>query len=34
MSPWLFNVYVGGLIKEVKIEMGRREVRFMEDGRE
>ena len=30
MSPWLFN----GVMKEVKIGMGRRGVSFLEDGRE
>ena len=34
MSPWLFNVYMDAVIKEVKIGMGRRGVRFLEDGRE
>ena len=34
MSPWLFNVYMDGVMKEVKMEMGRRSVRFLEDGRE
>ena len=34
MSPWLFNVYMDGVMKEVKMGMGRRGVRFMEDGRE
>ena len=34
MFPWLFNVYMDGVIKEVKIEVGRRRVRFLEDGRE
>ena len=24
MSPWLFNVYMDGVMKEVKMEMGRR----------
>ena len=32
MSPWLFNVYMDGVMKEVK--MVRRRVRFLEDGRE
>ena len=26
MSPWLFNVYVVPLMKEMKVGMGRREV--------
>ena len=34
MSPGLFNVYMDGVMKEVKMGMGRREVRFIEDGRE
>ena len=34
MSPWLFNVYMDGVMKEVKIGMGRRGVNIMEDGRE
>ena len=34
MSPWLFNVYVDTVMKEVKIGMGRREVRFQEEGGE
>ena len=34
MSPWLFNVYADGVMKEVKMEMGRRGVSFLEDGRE
>ena len=34
MSPWVFNVYMDGVIKEVKMGMGRRGVRFLEDGRE
>ena len=25
MSPWLFNVYMDGVMKEVKMEMGRKE---------
>ena len=32
MSPWLFNVYIGGVM-EVKMGMGRRGVRFLEYGR-
>ena len=28
-SPWLFNVYMDTVMKEVKIGMGRREVRFL-----
>ena len=30
MSPWLFNVYMGAMVKEVKMRMGRMEVRFLE----
>ena len=33
MPPWLFNVYMDGVMKE-KMGMERRGVRFMEDGRE
>ena len=32
ISPWLFNVYIDGVRKEM--EMGRRGVNFLEDGRE
>ena len=31
MSPWLFNVYMDALMKEVKMGMGRSEGRFLED---
>ena len=34
MSPWLFNVNMDAVIKEVKMGMGRRGGRFMEEGRE
>ena len=34
MSPWLFNIYMDGVIKEGKMGMGRRGVSFMEDVRE
>ena len=34
MSPWLFNVYLDGVMIEVKMGMKRRRVRFLEDGRE
>ena len=34
MPPWLFNVYMDALMKEVKMGMGRRGMRFMEEGRE
>ena len=34
MSSCLFNVYMDGVMKEVKMGMGRRGVSFLEDGRE
>ena len=34
MSPWLFRVYMDAVMKEVKMGMGKRGVRFMEEGRE
>ena len=34
MSPWLFNLYMDVVMKEVKMGMGRRRVSFLEDGRE
>ena len=34
MYPWLFNVYMDGMIKEVKMGMERRGVRFLKDGKE
>ena len=34
MSTWLFNVYLEAVMKEVKMGMGRRGVRFQEEGRE
>ena len=34
MSPHIFNVYMDGERKEVKICMGRRGVKFLEEGRE
>ena len=34
MSPWLFNVYMDAMMKEVKMEMGRRRARFQDEGRE
>ena len=34
MSPWLFNVYIDGEMKEVKMRMGRKGVSILEDGRE
>ena len=33
MSSWLFNVYLDSVM-EVNMEMGRRGVRFLEEGRE
>ena len=34
MSTCLFNVYTNGVMKEVKMGMGRRGVSFIEDGRD
>ena len=34
MSPWLFNVYMDAVMKEVEMGMVRRGVRFQEEGRE
>ena len=34
MSPWLFNVYMKQVMKDVKVGMGRKGVRFLEAGRE
>ena len=34
MSLWLFNLYIDAVVKEVKMGMGRRGVRFQEKGRE
>ena len=34
MSPSLFSVYIDGVMKEVKMGMGRRGVNLLEDGRE
>ena len=34
ISPWLFNVYMDGVMKDVNVRMGRRGLRFLEDGRE
>ena len=34
MSSWLFNVYMDGVMKEVKMGIGNRGVSFLEDGRE
>ena len=33
MSPWLFNVCMDAVMKEVKMGMEKRGVRFMEEGR-
>ena len=32
LSPWLFNVYMDAVVIGVKMGMGRRGVRFLEDG--
>ena len=34
MFPWLFNLYMDGVIKEVKMEIGRKGVSFLKNGRE
>ena len=34
MFSWLFNIYMDAVMQEVKMEMGRRELRFLEEGRE
>ena len=34
MSPWLFNVYMDAVMKEVKMGMGRMGVTFLEDEKE
>ena len=34
MFPWLLNVYMDAVMKEVKMRMGRRGMRFQEEGRE
>ena len=34
MSPWLFNIYIDAVMKEVKMGMGRRGVGFLEEGKE
>ena len=34
ISPWLFNVYMDTLIRDVKMGIGMRGMRFMEVGRE
>ena len=33
MFPWLFNVYMDAVMKKVKMGMGRRRVRFQDEGR-
>ena len=33
MSPWIFNVYMDAVMKEVKMGMGRRGVRFLEEAK-
>ena len=33
MSLWLLYVYMDGVMKEMNVVMGRRGVRFLEDGR-
>ena len=34
MPPWLFNVFMDGVMKEENMGMGKRGVSYMEDGRE
>ena len=34
ISPWLFNVYMDGVMKEMKMGMGRRGMSFLENERE
>ena len=34
MSPWLFNVYMDAVMKEVTMGMGRMRVRFTEEEKE
>ena len=34
MSPWLLNVYMDTVMKEVKLGIRRKEVRLLEDERE
>ena len=31
--PWLFNVYMNAVMKEMKMGMGKMGVKFMEEGR-
>ena len=33
MSPWWFKVYMDPVMKEMKMGMGRRGMRFLEEGR-
>ena len=33
MFPWLFNVYMDAVMKEVKMGVGRMEFSFLEEGR-
>ena len=34
MSSWMFNAYLNGVMKEVKMGMGKRGASFLENGRE
>ena len=34
VSPWLFNVYMDAVMKTLKMGIGRKRVRFQEEGRE
>ena len=34
MSPLFFNIYMDAVMKELKMGMGRKGVRFLEEGRE
>ena len=34
MSSWFFNVYMGAVMKDLKLGMGKRGVRSQEEGRE
>ena len=34
MFPWLINVYINAVMKEVKMGMGRMGVKFLKEGRE
>ena len=34
VSPWLFNVYMDGVVRDLGMGMGGRGVGFLEDGRE